>query len=311
MKKFFIFVLLLLIFTCSCNVQTKKTDNISPDFSDKDISTNLLKDFPTIEETVLMNEEDVIVTAKELVYDEQNGVGLSVCLENHSSTNLYIQCDNLAANHNQADMPSFDHFLCYVNSGQVIYDTIYLDVSEWDTLGMTLLTDIEISFIVTFYHKEDAGYIIADSQFYSDNVELHTSAYENGAQRADFSSGQEIFNQDGFHVIVKCTKSDNPKYEAEVMLFAENNTEQKLRASSYFMRINNIQITEQVDCLIIPGQSDFCRNYISKEILKENGIESFDNIEMSFFVQIEDENYDYDTSEKLAETDFISIPLTP
>ncbi len=79
--------------------QSDQTKELS--ISSEEESVVLPENFvvPTIETTELANEEEIIITAKELIYDPSEGWGLTVTMENNSENDVYIQNELLAVNH--------------------------------------------------------------------------------------------------------------------------------------------------------------------------------------------------------------------
>ena len=71
--------------------QSDQTKELS--ISSEEESVVLPENFvvPTIETTELANEEGIIITAKELIYDPSEGWGLTVTMENNSENDVYIQ----------------------------------------------------------------------------------------------------------------------------------------------------------------------------------------------------------------------------
>ena len=155
-KVIFSVIILILTFSLAAcgSGQKDQSDAAETVFeSPAENSVSFSDDFviPTIEPMELANREGIIITANELVYDLTEGWGLSVTIENHSYNDITVQPDHLAVNHFDI-IRSYFHDVFEVDSGQIVTGTFYFNYGfeepSLDSLNMTAITDIEISFYV-------------------------------------------------------------------------------------------------------------------------------------------------------------------
>ena len=131
-KLFGLTLALILVFSLSAcggsSTQKPITDDESTQTSTADQSTTQESESTaettavTIENTVLLDQDGLIITAKELVDDSIWGMGVKVLIENNTEENLGVQCNSLIVNNYMIT----DLFSCSVAAGKKANDTIYL-----------------------------------------------------------------------------------------------------------------------------------------------------------------------------------------
>ncbi len=153
-KLFGLTLALILVFSLSAcggsSTQKPITDDESTQTSTVDQSTTQESESTaettavTIENTVLLDQDGLIITAKELVDDSIWGMGVKVLIENNTEENLGVQCNSLIVNNYMIT----DLFSCSELHGKKANDTIYLSSSGLEAAGITTITDLSNSFHV-------------------------------------------------------------------------------------------------------------------------------------------------------------------
>ena len=98
-------VMMLGLVACSTSTQTP-IDNSASSQSSEGSSANISGEnteepevtVATIESTVLVDQDGIVITAQELVEDSIWGTGIKLLIENNSSENQVIQCDYAVVN---------------------------------------------------------------------------------------------------------------------------------------------------------------------------------------------------------------------
>ena len=129
--------LMLLLSLCACGGSSTKTPINKEDDNTKSISLNEQDDSSkqiisseqttmpddskqsvdtdaTIESVVLLDQDGLVITAKELIDDSIWGKGLKVLIENNSEENLGVQCKSLIVNNYMIE----DLFSCSIAAGK-------------------------------------------------------------------------------------------------------------------------------------------------------------------------------------------------
>ena len=297
-KLFGLTLALILVFSLSAcggsSTQKPITDDKSTQTSTADQSTTQESESTaettavTIENTVLLDQDGLIITAKELVDDSIWGMGVKVLIENNTEENLGVQCNSLIVNNYMIT----DLFSCSVAAGKKANDTIYLSSSGLEAAGITTISDIVISF-----HVYDSD--TYDTLFDTDEIELKTSAYGTVEQPV-MDDGKELYNQDGIRIVGKYV-DENSFWGAGVLLFIENNYGENITVQCDNMSINGFMVTPYFSCAVNNGRMALDDITIMSSDLEENDITSVDDIELVFKI------FNPDTYQTIVETDPITF----
>lgn len=297
-KLFGLTLALILVFSLSAcggsSTQKPITDDESTQTSTADQSTTQESESTaettavTIENTVLLDQDGLIITAKELVDDSIWGMGVKVLIENNTEENLGVQCNSLIVNNYMIT----DLFSCSVAAGKKANDTIYLSSSGLEAAGITSISDIVISF-----HVYDSD--TYDTLFDTDEIELKTSAYGTVEQPV-MDDGKELYNQDGIRIVGKYV-DENSFWGAGVLLFIENNYGENITVQCDNMSINGFMVTPYFSCAVNNGRMALDDITIMSSDLEENDITSVDDIELVFKI------FNPDTYQTIVETDPITF----
>lgn len=124
MKKYFLLILsaLLLLSGCSSAKETATSTAQSEyvvESTSKETATTAESqasehDAPTIDETLILDEKGIRITAKSIDYDDWFEPEIKLLIENDSDTDLTIQCRNASVNGYMVDTV----FSCDVSSGK-------------------------------------------------------------------------------------------------------------------------------------------------------------------------------------------------
>lgn len=297
-KLFGLTLALILVFSLSAcggsSTQKPITDDESTQTSTADQSTTQESESTaettavTIENTVLLDQDGLIITAKELVDDSIWGMGVKVLIENNTEENLGVQCNSLIVNNYMIT----DLFSCSVAAGKKANDTIYLSSSGLEAAGITTISDIVISF-----HVYDSD--TYDTLFDTDEIELKTSAYGTVEQPV-MDDGKELYNQDGIRIVGKYV-DENSFWGAGVLLFIENNYGENITVQCDNMSINGFMVTPYFSCAVNNGRMALDDITIMSSDFEENDITSVDDIELVFKI------FNPDTYQTIVETDPITF----
>lgn len=285
MKKFLglMLVCILVLSLSACfesPTQTPIKDNDSPSTSTEEPSTPSLEpedqdvaEDPdvTIEETILLDQDGLVITAKKLVDDPIWGIGLQVLIENNTEDNLGVQCNSLIVNNYMIT----DLFSSSVAAGKKANETIYLSSTELEAAGIKTISDI----VVSFHVFEDDSY---STLFDTDEIEIQTSAYGTVEQPA-MDDGKELFNQDGIRIIGRYVEEDS-FWGAGVLLFIENNYGENIIVQCDNMSINGFMVTPYFSSTVNDGRMALSDITILSSDLEDNGIEKIEDIELVFHI---------------------------
>ena len=230
----------------------------------------------SIEEQILFDRDGVVITAKEYSQDKIWSDGVKLLVENNREDNITISCRDLIVNHYMIS----NLFVCEVAAGKKVNKTVDLASNALKTAGIETVAEVEISFHV--YETESWETI-----FDSDLVSIPTSEYG----KVDYTpndSGKELYNDGQIRIVGKYV-DENSFWGAGILLYMENNTTQTIVIQARDFSVNGFMMTPYFSSSIRPGRMAMDEITLMSSEMEENGIESVDNVELSF--HISDESY--------------------
>jgi hypothetical protein len=241
----------------------------------------------TIDEQVLLDQDDIVITAEEYVYDSIWGEGIKVLVENNSDQNITVGCNALIVN----DYMITDLFSADVAAGKKSNETIYLSSSELEAAGIETVGQVEM-----YFYVYDESW---NKLFDSDCVTVQTSEYAN-MDTTPNDEGTELYNEGGIRIVGK-TVDENSFWGTAILLYIENTSGRNVTIQCDDMSINGFMMTPYFSCDVYDGKKAIDDITIMSSELEDNGIESIDDVELKFNI------YDADTYDTIANSDVIKF----
>lgn len=264
------------------------TSQTSSSPSSAPIVKNAATEKITIEEQIIFDAENVIITAKKYVDDSIWGEGIQLLIENNSDSDVGIGCDYLIVN----DYMITDLFSSIVAAQKKANETLYFSSSQLKAAGITNVGKIEVQF-----HLFDTDTYMSD--YTGDNITIKTSVYETMDTTTDIE-GTEIMNLNDIRILAKAVKDDS-FWGAAVVLYIENNSNQNVVIQCDDCSINGFMMTPYFSSTVHSSKKAIDSiDFLSSE-LEQNGIETIEDIELKIKV-INADNYS-----SIYETDPITI----
>ena len=242
-----------------------------------------------INETVLLDEAGVKITAKSLSDGSFFGPELKLLIENSSGADLTFQSRNASVNGYMVDtMMSVD-----VADGKKANDSITFSESALELAGIKEIADMEFSFHI--FTTSDW-----DTYLDTDLVQLNTSIADTYTYEFD-DSGDLACDTNGIKVIVKGLSEGNSIFGPSVVVYIENNSSQSVAVQVRDVSINGFMVDGMFSCDVNTGKHAVDSiTFLSSE-LEENEIEKIEDIELSFHI------FDSDSWDTIADTEPIII----
>lgn len=255
--------------------------------NDEVVETEAVIDDITIEEQVLVDRNNIVITATEYVVDNIWGDGIKINIQNNSSDNIMVGCDALIVNNYMIN----DLFASDVAAGMQANETVYLSTSELEAAGITNVGEVEIYFHV--FNNDTYEMILED---YAD---IHTSAYDDMVI-TDCSDGYELYNEGGIRIVGK-TVDENSFWGTAILLYIENTSGENVGIRAENMAINGIMVDPIFSATVYNERMCVDDITIFSSDLEENGITSIDTVQLSFTI------YDVDTYMTITNTPAIEF----
>ena len=222
-------------------------------------------------DTVLLEQDGLVITAKELVEDRIWGPGVSLLVENNSQQNLTVTCSDLAVNNY---MMTDLLFSADVAAGKKSNETLYLSEAGLEAAGIAAISDIDVSF-----HVYDEGYsTVLDSEL----ICLPTSL-SGTVEQPPMDQGKELVDQDGLRIVARYVDEDS-FWGAGVLLFLENTGDRTVTVSCDDLSVNGFMVTSLFSQTVLPGKMALSEISLLSSDLEENGIEAVEDVELTFRV---------------------------
>ncbi len=291
-------ILCLSIFTCaamasgseSSSDESKKVVAASEEASndeeasEEETTTTEAAHEVTIEEQVLVDQDDVVITALEYVSDGFWGDGIKLNIQNNTNRNIMVGCTALIVNNYMIT----DLFATDVAAGMQANETLYLSSSELRAAGIENVGKVEVYFHV---YDDDTW----EDIFNTDCITIETSDYENMDIIA-LDDGFELYNQDGIRIVGK-TVDENSFWGTAILLYIENTSGRNVGISVEHMAINSFMMTPVFSSTVYNDRMAIDDITIFSSELEENGITSIEEVSLTFHI------YDTDSYSTICDTD--------
>lgn len=225
-----------------------------------------------IEEQVLLEQDGIKITAKELSTDSFWGPEVKVLIENTSTKSVTVQLRDVSVNGIMME-PMFS---AEVAAGKKVNDSITFMTSEFEEAGITIIQNMEFSFHV--FDTESWNTV-----FDSETIYLTTNADGMVEQEVD-KEGQLVLEQDGISIVIKEADSEDSFWGADIYVYVENNSDRNVTVQARSVSINGFMVEPMFSCDVAAGKQAYDSLTFLESNLTENGIESIDNMEISFHV---------------------------
>lgn len=232
----------------------------------------------TIDEQVLIDQDNIVVTAKEYVEDSIWGDGIKLLLENHSDKDVTVGCNALIVN----DYMITDLFVSEIAAGKKENETLYLSSTQLKAAGIENVGKIEI-----YFHVYDSA--TYEDIFDTECVTIQTSEYAN-IDTTPNDAGTELYNEGGIRIVGK-TVDENSFWGTAILLYCENNSGKNVGISVDDMSINGFMMNPLFSTTVYDGKKSIDDITVFSSELEENEIEAIEEVELKFHIY-DAESYD-------------------
>ncbi len=242
-----------------------------------------------IEETVLLDEAGVKITARSLNTDSLFGPQLKLLIENNSGKDLTVQSRDSSVNGYMVDtLMSVD-----VADGKKANDTMTFLSSDLELCGIETIADMEFSFHIF----ESDGW---DTYLDTALIPLKTSAAD-GYHYVYDDSGDLAYEGSGVKIVVKGLSEDDSFFGPSVIVYIENSGDRAITVQTRDTSVNGFMVDSICSTDVTPGKRAIDGITFMSSDLEENGIESIEDVELSFHI------FDADSWNTIADSEKITI----
>ena len=302
---FLVFILLISSLACGSSSQTAEepsnvttgeetavTGNTEVDENEstEDEIQTVSDDEVVIQEQVVFDQNDIIITVKSLNFEDSFfGPSLKLIVENNSAQNITAQIRNLSINNVMVD----SIFSCDVASGKKANDEITFMSSSLETANIEIMKNIEFSFHI---FDSDSWDTIIDSE----TINIETSADPSYVQEYD-QSGFAALNSNNISIIVKKLESEDSFWGADLFVFIENNSGENITVQVRNVSINGFMVDPIFSCDVVSGKVAFDTITFLESDLTDNDISDITSIELEFHI------FNTDSWDTILDSDIVTI----
>lgn len=230
-------------------------------------TSNEPKTSVTIEEQELINQDGIVITAKEYVTDNIWGDGIKLVLENNTDKTVTVGCNALIVNNYMIT----DLFVAEVAPGKKSNEVMYLSNTELKAAGIDTVGQVEIYFHV----YDSASY---DNIFDSGCVTIKTSEFAN-MDTSPEDMGTELYNENGIRIVGKAV-DENSFWGTAILLYCENTSGKNVGISVEEMSINGFMMSPLFSTIIYDQKMSLDEITVLSTELETNGIDEIEEVEL-------------------------------
>lgn len=257
---------------------------------EQDIQTsNTESGVPAIEETVLVDEAGVKITAKSLSPDELFGAEVKLLVENNSGKDLTFQCRNSSVNGYMIDtMMSVD-----VTDGKKANDSITFLSSDLSLCGINTIADMEFSFHIFTSDGWDT---------YLDTPQLQLKTSEADTYEYFFdSTGSVAYEGNDIIIVVKGLSENGSIFGPGIVVYIENNSVENITVQTRGVSVNGFMVDAIFSSDVLSCKHALDSITFMSSALEENEIDAIETVELSFHI------FNSDGWDTIVDTDTITI----
>ena len=224
------------------------------------------------EEPLIWEQDGVKITAKKIEKGGWSGTEVYFLIENESGRNITVQTRDTSVNGYMVD----SLMSAEVATGKKINDSMTISDSDLKRAGIDKIADIE-----TRFHVFDAD--TWDEMFDTELIRLETEEAEGYEYKFD-DSGNQIYNENGVEIVVKGLSEEESWYGTSVVVYINNMRDRAITVQTRDTSINGFMINSLFSCDVSAGKHAIDTITFSSSELEENGIETINDLELSFHI---------------------------
>lgn len=229
---------------------------------------------PSIDEQVLFEYNGIKLTAIS-IEEDWLGPQLKILIENESDKNISVSLEGIAVNDCMVSAWLYED----VGTGKKSNATFDIWSTKLSDAGITNIGKIDMYFRIIDSDNFDEIYE-------SGEIELLTSLYDVMDVEID-DIGEEMVNQSGVKIVGKGVSNDLIWGDG-VVVYIENNTDRNIVVTTDDLSVNGYMVTGFLYQSVRPGKKAIESIILSSSDLEDNGIESIEELSLSFEIYDED-----------------------
>ena len=241
-----------------------------------------------LKEAVIVDQNDVKVTAKSINYDGYFGPEIKLLIENNSNQDITVQTESFSINGIMMD-PIFSEDVAMGKKANV---EISIDNEDLELAKIGAIQDIEFSLV---YFDPDSY----DDLFQVDGIHLSTDA--TSYQQEYNTDGFLAVDQNGVKIYVLKLVDEDSVLGTSIYLYVQNDSSKDITVDVEDFSINGFMIDAIFATDILQGKKVYSDILILDEDLEKNDIKEIKDVELKFDV------YDTESFDEIFKTDIVKV----
>ncbi len=260
----------------------------------------------TIEETVLVDDYDVKITATDLTYGNSRAE-IDLLIENNSDKDLTFLSGTLGYSCNSVNGYMTDGYLnCDVAAGKKTYESISISYSTLMLYGIYEIADIELGFYIrdddsNYTYIEPCRILTSAAEDYDYSVAYYRENIASAEAMAEFNYTVNYFSQDPVYeenglTIASVAVMKNSSGNSILLLEVVNDTDTMVDVSTSDININGLRCTSSTwdTDTINPGKTAIAwvtlSSVLEPEYFELLGISEIGNVSLTVSFEDQDNN---------------------
>lgn len=262
---------LLFIITCFSLTGCVETSDNAKEV--KNVEPPIIESIKTskanIKKTVIVDRDNIKITAKSINYDGWMGPEIQLLIENNSSQDITVQARDFSINGIMLD-PSLS---ADVAAGKKSNDSISVFTSELNTTKITSIKNIE--FALNVFNSDSWNEV-----FIEKGIKLETDAI-NYIQVYN-TDGTLVVDKNNIKIYVLKLDDKDSFWGADIYVYIENNSSQNLTVQARDVSINGFMVDPSFSSNVIAGKKVYDSITFFESDLEENDIKEITELELKF-----------------------------
>lgn len=241
-----------------------------------------------IEEQVIVDRNNVKITAKSINYDTVMGLEIKLLVENNSDENITVDALGLSINNIMLTSSMYED----VASGKKANASIRIDSSDFELAKITEIKDIE--FTIDVFNSDTWDDIFTEEDIkLKTNISNYTQTYN--------TEGSLVYDEKDIKIYVLNLNDSKSFRRSDVYIYIENNSDENITIQAEDVSVNGFMMDPAFIVDIVAGKKAYALMSFLKSDLEDNDISNITSIELKFI------GYDSESWDDIFETKVLTI----
>ena len=229
----------------------------------------------TIEKQVLVDQNGIVISALEYVYDADGKEGIMLSVTNNTDSTISIYTDTIIVDNYAIS----SYFMEDVAAGETVNSMLEFELFDLDPAFVGAVEQVELALVV--YDTNSCDEVLT-----TDLINIQTSAYAN-PDEVSIPEGVELYNEGGIKIIGMYVDPDGI-YGTDVMLYVENTSDKNIEIEAVKVVANGVEMESWFDGFVNAGKKKVGPLELNNEEQVDGEVEKVEDVEVQFEIMDRD-----------------------